>query len=268
LGELVFVGLGLFDERDISRRGINAIERSDFVFAESYTSIMPGFSVENFERLVGKDIVFLSRRDLEDGMGETILGKAMKGRVTFLVSGDPLVATTHIDLRIRAEMQGIRTRVIHGVSIISAAVSASGLQNYRFGKSVTVPFSIDGKLSEIPLNTVAENQLRNLHTLCFLDINVEKNRFMTINEALLLLTASNKKGTKNVISLDSLAIGLARIGSENETVKADYIKVMLGYDYGKPPHLLIFPAERLHFMEAEALIRLAEAPDAIRDMIK
>jgi diphthine synthase len=49
-------------------------------------------------------------------------------------------------------------------------------------------------------------------------------------------------------------------------VKADFIKELLNYDFGKPPYSLIFPA-RLHFMEAEALITLAGAPKKVMEMI-
>jgi diphthine synthase len=38
---------------------------------------------------------------------------------------------------------------------------------------------------------------------------------------------------------------------------------ILDFDFGQPPHGLIFPG-RLHFMEAEALIVLAGAPETLR----
>ncbi|MGQ9726698.1 MAG: diphthine synthase, partial [Candidatus Bathycorpusculaceae bacterium] len=66
-------------------------------------------------------------------------------------------------------------------------------------------------------------------------------------------------------TMDTLAIGLARAGSSNPTVKADFVKELLNYDFGKPPYSLVFPG-RLHFMEAEALISLAGAPEEVRRM--
>ncbi len=50
MGELVFVGLGLYDENDISLRGLEEIREADAVFAEFYTSIMPDFPSENLRR--------------------------------------------------------------------------------------------------------------------------------------------------------------------------------------------------------------------------
>jgi len=40
---------------------------------------------------------------------------------------------------------------------------------------------------------------------------------------------------------------------------------VINYDFGVPPHTLIFPG-KLHFMEAEALITLAGAPEEVRGM--
>ena len=47
MGELVFVGLGLFDEKDISLRGLKELKSADFIFAELYTSLMQGLNVKN-----------------------------------------------------------------------------------------------------------------------------------------------------------------------------------------------------------------------------
>jgi diphthine synthase len=186
--------------------------------------------------------------------------------VVFLVAGDPLIATTHVDLRLRAETQGIKTRIIHGVSIISAVIGISGLQNYKFGKSVTVPFDI-GVPSFTSYNVIMENKARNLHTLCFLDIRAEEMRFMTIKEALEILLKIEETKKRSITSPNSLAIGIARVGDEDVIVKAENIKALNLFNFGLPPHILIFPSEKLHFMEAEALIRFANAPLWIRKMI-
>jgi diphthine synthase len=268
LGGLVFVGLGLFDEQDISLRGLEEVKEADFVYAEFYTSLMAGLSLLNLERIAGKRVTVVSRKTLEEENGELILQKAGKAKVAFLVPGDPLIATTHVDLRIRAEKRGIKTRVVHGASITSAAMGLAGLQNYRFGRSVTVPFIEGGFLSETPINVVAENKARDLHTLCFLDIKAEEERYMTVREALESLLALEKEKKRHIVTLDSLAVGVARAGAQDVTVKADRVKNLIGFDFGAPPHVLVFPADRLHFMEAEALIRLAHAPEWVKEMVK
>lgn len=268
MSEFVFVGLGLCDELGMSLRGLEEVRKADFVYAEFYTSLMNGLSLENLERIAGRKVTVVSRKILEDDNGEPILQKAEKAHVVFLVPGDPLIATTHIDLRIRAEKRGIRTRVVHGASIISAVMGLSGLQSYRFGRSVTVPFPEGGFLSETPYNVIAENKARNLHTLCFLDIKAEERRFMTVKEALEALLKVEERRKQHIATLDNLALGVARAGAEDVTVKAEKLKNLANFDFGPPPHVLVFSADRLHFMEAEALIRLAYAPDCVKEMVK
>lgn len=267
MGELVFIGLGLHDCLDISLRGLEEVRRADYVFAEFYTSLMPGFKIDEFRRLTGRDIIIVSRRDVEDEDGRIILERAMRNRVVFLVPGDPMIATTHVALRIRAEKMGIKTRVIHGASILSAAIGLSGLQNYRFGKSVTIPFPSNGILSQTPYVVISENKARNLHTLCFLDIDAEKGKYMTIRKALEILMMLEEINRRGLIREDSLAIGIARAGSDEPVVKADAIRSLMEFNFGSPPHTLIIPANRLHFMEAEALIVLAGAPGWVMEMV-
>ena len=52
--------------------------------------------------------------------------------VSFLVAGDPLCATTHTDLFLRAVKMGVKVEVIHNASIMNA-IAACGLSLYRFG---------------------------------------------------------------------------------------------------------------------------------------
>jgi len=267
LGELVFVGLGLYDEKDISLRGLEEIRKADAVFAEFYTSLMPGLSLQKLEGLIGKGVSVVSRQTLEEKDGKPILQEAKKGKAAFLVPGDPLIATTHVDLRIRAEKQGIKTRVIHGASIVSAVMGLSGLQNYKYGRSVTIPFPEKGFVSEAPYKVILENRIMGLHTLCYLDIKAEEQKYMTIKDGLQLLLDIEKQKKRHVITVSTLVLGVARAGSDNPTVKADYVRDVINHDFGPPPHTLVFPA-KLHFMEAEALITLAEAPEQIREMFK
>ena len=267
LGELTFVGLGLFDELDISLKGVEAARRADVVYAELYTSLMRGLSLENLQNLIGKEVHVVGRRLIEEEGSELILERAEESRVVLLVPGDPLIATTHIDLRLRAERRGIKTRVIHAASILSAAIGLSGLQNYRFGKNVTVPFPEPSLVYETPYMVIYENKVRDLHTLCFLDIRVEESKFMTVKEGLRALFEVEKRKRLRAVTSRSLAVGVARAGSDDAVVKADYVERLMEYNFGPPPHTLIFPAGRLHFVEAEALITLAGAPEDIRGMI-
>jgi diphthine synthase len=267
LGELILVGLGLHDEKGISLQGIEEARGADTVFAEFYTSLMAGLSLKGLEKLLGRRVSIVSRKALEEEEGRIILQRAKEGKVVLLVPGDPLIATTHVDLRIRAEREGVKTRVVHGASVLSAVIGLSGLQNYKYGRSVTVPFAEGTAMSETPYMVIKENKERGLHTLCFLDIRVEEGMYMTIREGLETLLATEKRKKLCVVTTDTLMIGIARAGSTNPIVKAGYVKEIMDNDFGCPPHSLIFPG-RLHFMEAEALITLAGAPERIKEVIK
>jgi diphthine synthase len=265
LNELVFVGLGLNSEKGISVKGLEETQNADSVFMELYTSLMPDFNLQRFEGLCGKKIQAISRRELEEENGVIIIEAAKKGKAVFLVPGDPFIATTHVTLRIDAEKSGIHTRIVHGASIISAIVSLSGLHNYKFGKTVTIPFPEN--FSPTPYNVIAQNKAVGLHTLCLLDLKAPENHFLNINQALKMLTEIEYKNKKGVVTPDTVALGVARAGSDSPTLKADFVKDLVNFDFGQPPYSLIFPGE-LHFMEVEALIAFAGAPVGFRRLVR
>jgi len=259
LGELIFIGLGLWGIDDITLKGLNAARSADEVYFEAYTSVMGGLTKDNLEALIGKNVRALTRKDVEENV-EEILSRARDKRVAILVPGDPMVATTHVALRLEAEKLGVKTRVIHGVSIYSAAPSICGLENYKFGRSVTIPFPEENYFPETPYLVVRENIERGLHTLVFLDVRAEEKRFMTVNEGVaILLELEHKLSSQSPLLEKTLMVGVARAGSENPTVKADYPRNLLYYDFGSPPHILIVTGS-LHFKEIEALRLLAAAP--------
>jgi diphthine synthase len=238
---------------------------ADNVFMELYTSLLPDFSIRSLEKLVGKVITVVSRRHLEEENGRLILEAAEKGKTVFLVPGDPFIATTHVTLRMEASKRGIETRIVHGASIISAIIGLSGLHNYKFGKTVTIPFAEN--FSETPYNVIAQNKQLGMHTLCLLDLKADEKRFLTIKQALEMLVVTEEKKKMNITATNTLAVGVARAGSNTPTLKADFIGELLNFDFGEPPQSLIFPGQ-LHFMEAEALIAFAGAPKKLRSMAK
>jgi len=259
---LIFIGLGLYDERDISVKGLNAIHAADRVYAEFYTSRLMGATFETLEAFYGRKISLLSRQQVE--VDPSWIEKARDKDVAFLVGGDAMVSTTHLDLRLRAAKMNIKTRVIHSSSIVTAVSGLCGLQNYRFGRSTTIPFPYISRgkriIPETPYQVLKENLERNLHTMLFLDIqNDAGERYMTVNEgAALLLEMQEAAGERLLDGI--LGLGIARAGSDDATVKADLLPRLQSYDFGGPLHILIIPA-RLHFLEAQALTVLASAPE-------
>src|SRR5438128_3407648 len=187
---VAFIGLGLNNERGLTIEGIEQDRRSSNVFAEFYTNIMPGLDRRKLELLLGKRIVVLNRFELEDEGGKQIVEAAERGRVAFLVPGDPMIATTHISIRLELAKKGIPSRIIHGPSIVSAVCGATGLQSYKFGKSATLPQEpgVPGSL----LDSVLDNKTRGLHTLILLDIRPEQSKQLTIGEAAARLVVADQ----------------------------------------------------------------------------
>ncbi len=82
-----------------------------------------------------------------------------------------------------------------------------------------------------------------------------------------MLLEVEKKKNQSVITLDTPAVGIARAGSDNPTLKADFLKDLATFNFGEPPYSLIFPGE-LHFMEIDSLIAFAGAPSEFRRLAK
>ena len=258
---IYFIGLGLYDEKDITLKGLETARKCDVVFAEFYTSLLAGTTIGRIEELIGKPIRRLNREEVELNFEKIVLSEAKDRDVAFLTAGDPMVATTHSDLRIRAKKAGIESYVIHAPSIYSA-IAITGLHIYKFGKSATVAYPERNWFPTSHYDVIGENRERGLHTMLFLDIKADQNRYMTANEAMEILLQVEEMRGQNVFTPDTLVVVLARAGSLNPTLRAGYVRDMINEDFGKQPHVLVVPG-RLHIVEAEYLVEFAGAPGEI-----
>lgn len=248
MGSLVFIGLGMYDERGISLGGLERAKACDHVLLESYTNALPGFSLDSLESLLGRKVAAVDRRRVEDG--REILAMAESGSVALLVAGDPFVATTHVDLRMRAVKRGIRVEVHHAPSIVSVAPGEVGLQNYKFGRSATITFA--PPQSDMPYDALKQNRAVGLHTLFFLDLRAEEGRFMTVGQGIGSLLDTEERRKEGIIGPETLVIGVARAGGPAQMIRGGRAEEIRAVEFGPAPHALIVPG-RLHFMEAEAL---------------
>ncbi len=242
---LTFIGLGLFDKTDVSEKGLRLIRAADRIFLECYTSRLMGTTVEELEDYYRMPVTPLFRKNVEQDP-EILLSEAESKDVVFLCAGDPMVSTTHTDLRMRAAARGIQTAIVHAASISSAVCGLSGLQNYRFGKSCSLPFPQKNWSPTTPLDVILRNLSVRLHTLVYLDIQEE--RYMTIPEAVALLEQMAAARQARV----PLYVGIARAGSDEPVVRAGTAETIQSADFGPPLHILVVPAE-LHDMEREYL---------------
>lgn len=259
---LVFIGLGINDERDITLKGLEEARKCDTLFSEFYTAALMGSTPEKLEEKIGKEVIQLARKDVEEG--EIILKKARSERVALLTAGDPMAATTHADIRLRAENEGILTKVINGISILVAAPSALGLQHYKFGRTTTIPFIEQGYFPTSPYEAIVKNFGAGLHTLVLLDIHADEGRYLTADEAMKTLLLMEEKAGGDFFKKHPLICGLGRVGSDMAVIKCGEIQILKDEDFGPPLHCIIIPG-LLHYMEKEALKILGDAPEKLLD---
>jgi len=244
---LYFIGLGLSDEKDITVKGLETVKKCDIIYLEHYTSLL-SCSIKDLEKFYGKKIISADRNKTESDNNE-IIENARTKEVAFLVIGDSMSATTHIDLMMRAKKEGIKCEVIHNASIMTA-IGITGLQLYKFGKTTSIP--MDNKNVQTPYNVLKENLSLGMHTLFLFDLNPAENKFMSANDAIKYLLRVESEKKEKLFTEKTLCIGCARIGSKNQIIKAGTAKELLSFDFGKPVHCLIVPG-KMHFMEEEAL---------------
>lgn len=266
------IGLGLFDEQDITLRGLAAVKGCARVYLEAYTSILL-CDKARLEALYGKEVV-VADREMVESQADVILEDADKVDVAFLVVGDPFGATTHTDLQIRARERGIPVSVIHNASVMNA-VGACGLQLYRFGEAVSICFFTDTWRPDSFYDRVLSNRRQGLHTLCLLDIKVkepnlealargrtvyEPPRYMSINAALQQLLEVESTRKEGAYGPDTTAVGMSRLGSPDQQIVAGSMQQLLDVDFGPPLHCLVIAGD-VHVMEEEILrfYRLAAA---------
>ena len=263
---LFIIGIGLADETDISLKGLERIKLSEAVYLECYTSILFQSSLAKMEQLYGKPVIVLDRESIEgEKTMEQILLKAKTANISILVVGDPFCATTHTDLYLRAVKLGVVVNVVHNASIMSA-VGASGMQVYRFGEAVSVPFFTAKWRPYSFYEKILGNRKSGLHTLVLLDIKVKEPteesllkgkpvyappRYMSVNVAAeqLLETEEAKKG--NAYNEKTRCIAMARVGADTQTIVAGTLAQMKTVDVGGPLHSMVMCAEELHPIELE-----------------
>ncbi len=263
-GRLVFVGLGLYDVTDVSLKGLEELKQCDRIFAEFYTTKLGAFNKKSFENQIGKEITVLSREETEKG--DKIIEAATQNSVAFLTGGDPMIATTHVDLRLRAIKKGIFTKIIHCSSVATAVPGLLGLQNYKFGRTTTLAFAEKDYFPTSPYTVIYNNKKMGLHSLILLDIQAEKNQYMTANEGFELLLKMEKKLKKRLVTNDAIACVVARAGSPNPKIVANTIHHLQSMNFGPPLHTIVIPGN-LHFMEIEALELCADLPVELKTKI-
>jgi diphthine synthase len=221
---LYMIGLGL-DDGEITQKGLEALEKVDQAYAEFYTNT----ANINLEDLPS-DIEILERENVEQE--DKIIESAKEQDTAFLVSGDPLTATTHYDIKHRAEEKGLDVKVIHAPSIFTS-IAETGLNVYKFGRTVTLPE--EGKPESIKKH-VEKNDSIGLHTLVLLDIDYDASEAV---QKLLNLGIEDRE-----------AIVLERANHDDMEVSLTSLEEASEEDLGATPHSIILTGEK-SFKEEE-----------------
>lgn len=233
--------------------GVRAIRQADTAYLEYYTTPHEPRLLQELEAAAGRTLTIVDRTFVEDG--KKIIEEAAAGDVVLAVQGDPMIATTHSDLMVRAIGFGIPTAIIHGATIATAAASASGLHFYKFGATVTFTRESVNYHQQV-YKRIHQNLLDGSHTLLLLEYNTEVGEGVGPAKLIDGLLQAEANFKREVISEATFMVVLSRVGSPQEALKAGTLADLRTLDYGQAPHVAIVPG-RLHFSEKEALAAVA-----------
>ncbi len=238
---LYLISLGLYDELDMSLRALHAAKKCDLLYLEKYTTGVDTDAVK-LKRLLGKPVREIKREEMEE-RSKLILNQARTNTVGIFVGGDALVATTHTSLLLDAKKAHIPVQIVHGSSIYSA-VSKTGLQIYKFGRTVTLTNPMQPSIYE----AIKNNKNAKLHTLILLDIP------MTALEGLgILLEHDRKKKGRKIFKPQTEVVAACRLGSKDEAIRYGPISELANMpELRLSPSVIVLPGET-HFMEKEYL---------------
>jgi diphthine synthase len=223
---LYLIGLGL-DDGEITQKGLEALESVDKAFVEFYTNTET-VDIESLEDQSENDIEKLSRDEVE--RKDKIIESAAEQETAFLVSGDPLTATTHYDIKHRAEEKGIETKVVHAPSIFTS-IAETGLNVYKFGRTVTLPKDM---VPESIGTYIEKNDSIGLHSLVLLDINYDAGE------------AAEKLVEIDQDLADREIVVLERANNENQEVSVMALKELSNTSLGETPHSIIIIGDTSH----------------------
>ncbi len=244
------IGVGL-KPLHLTLEAKEAIGKCSRVFLDTYTSAYCEGSADDLREVVGREIIELNRKAVEEGF-PLLLKDAKKSNedIALLVFGNPLSATTHVQLLLDAKEQGIETSIVAGISIYNF-LGAIGLDQYRFGRTCTIVAPKENYEPESFYDVIERNFENGQHTLCLLDIEAEKDKMMTVGEALGILQKIERKRGKDILQKATL-IGLFALGSKKEMVKVADLTKLQRSSFALFPQSLVIAAP-LTEKEEEAL---------------
>ncbi|MGQ0606316.1 MAG: diphthine synthase, partial [Candidatus Nitrosotenuis sp.] len=233
---LWFVGLGVGGTDALSDKARKTISESDVVYFEQFTSPIKEDETKMLQQITKSQFKLAPRWLVEDG--KEILESAKKNQVVLLSYGDPYIATTHIELRVRAISENISTNTIHASSAITSMIGECGLHFYKVGKTVTI---MSGIPSVTAYYTIFENLKLGSHTIVLLEYDQSKSFFLEPRNAIVSLLEQEKEQVRKVFSDNTYGIVASRIGQPDQRIIAGKFSSLYNADFGQAPHTIIIP---------------------------
>ena len=223
---LYLIGIGLWDENDITLKGLDILKECKDVYIETYTNKWQG-NLNDLDGMIGKPVKTLERSEVES---EFLSDEAKTKDIALLISGDPLAATTHVQLIKDCKKKNVKVKIVHNSSILTA-VGECGLSLYKFGRTTTLVRPTENYNPKSPYKIIKKNKENDLHTLILLDIGEKP---MTVNEGVKFLKDMDEDGI-----VDTLIAGV-KLGSDDSKIVYNHYK---NIDMDKYPGFLVVPGK-------------------------
>ena len=261
---LWFVGTGIDGHRGLSIAAVDILRKCDVVYIERFTSSLAEADIQGLNALLLMQAEPVQRWFVEDG--RDILETARTKDVALVTYGDPLIATTHNELRSRAAKNSIRTAVLHSASGIASTIGESGLHPYKFGRMVTIMSELHSAVTVY--YTIFQNLLAGSHTLILTEYRYEDDGkepfFLAPLSVFEMLLDAERTHKHHILSEETFAVIASRVGTQEQKIISGKIRSLVRLEFGIGPHTVIVPGT-IHFTEMEALTLLTENIDKPTD---
>jgi diphthine synthase len=251
---LWFVGTGISGYRGLSFAAIDTLKKCDLVYVERFTSALSDGDLQALNSILAKEVRSVQRWFVEDG--REILEAAKTRQVALVTYGDPLIATTHGELRSRAARNSIETAVLHAASGLASIMGEAGLHVYKFGRMVTMMSEPQSAVSVY--NTIFENLLAGNHTLILTEYSRDESKepfFLDPVSLFKMLLDVEHDQKHQIFSENTFAVVASRVGMSDQRIMSGNVGSLAKIDFGAGPHSVIVTGS-LHFTEAEAIAAL------------
>jgi len=261
---LHLMGIG-YKKEHITIEEMEILKNSDKIFLEYYTSFFEN-SFEELEEFIGKKITICDRDLIESRIEEEIINPAKDKEISLIILGDPLIATTHTDLLLRAKELEVEAKVYNNVSV-GNFITRTGLQFYKFGKITSIPFFSEKFMPRTPYLVYLDNVRIGAHSLFLLDLNPSNDvaykgheRYLKAYKSLeflkdipKLMLENEEIEEKDIVEItdETEAIICSRLGFSDEKIIYGEVKSLVEYDKNndlKEPICVIIPGD-MHEME-------------------